>query len=172
MKYESDFDKKITFEEMQDSPISYLKNLDLASVFQISGRLYFFFEGWKKNKKRMSRAGYFLVVHNSAPYRLMEEDVAYGTVWKYTSSKKKTYKRKNGEYCKVYKLWGTPYIKEMNTRGTYSNFKEDIDGKLCQIMIITEDETIEIVNPNMDWVKYNPKRLKETLNSLIKEIQE
>jgi hypothetical protein len=52
----------------------------------------------------------------------------------------------------VHKLWGTPYLKEMNTRGTYSNFKEDTEGKLYQLMIITDDETIEIVNPNLEWI--------------------
>ena len=48
MKYKSDFDKNITFEEMPDTPISYLKNLDIASVFQIWGRLYFFSKARKK----------------------------------------------------------------------------------------------------------------------------
>jgi hypothetical protein len=98
----------------------------------------------------------------------MEEDVACGTVWKYLVSNK--FARglaKNPS--KVYRLWGTPYIKEMNTRGTYSDYKVDVKNKVFQIMIITEDETIEIVNPKMEWVKCNPKKFKDIMHNMIEK---
>lgn len=170
MKYRSSFDEKIFFEEAKDVPISYLKNLDLASIIKLGGYIYFFFEGWKINKSRKSRVGYYVNISSRSPYRLMEEDVAYGTVWKYTSSKKRKHTRKHGEYCKVYRLWGTPYIIEMNTRGTYSDYKEDVDNKVFQLMIITDDDTIEIVNPKkIEWVKYNPKNMKNIITGLVQK---
>ena len=56
------------------------------------------------------------------------------------------------------------------SRGTYSNFKEDNADKLYQLMTITDDVTIKIVDPNLEWIKYNPKKLKEAISSLIKDL--
>lgn len=48
MKYKSTVDESILFEELKDTPISYLDYLDLVSVLQVYGSLQFFFEGRKK----------------------------------------------------------------------------------------------------------------------------
>ena len=132
----------------------------------------FFFQGWKKNKSRKSYVGFYLKISFRTAYRIMQEEEAYSSIWKYTSSDKIKYSRQNGEYCKIYKLWGTPYIQEMNTSGIYSDFKEDVENKVFQIMIITDDETIEIVMPpEMEWVKYNPKKLKSVIVDLTQTLE-
>lgn len=100
----------------------------------------------------------------------MQEDEAYSSVWRYLGTKDPHWRPNKKGRCGVYRLYGTPYIKEMNKSGTYSNYKKDIDNKVFQIMIITEDETIEIVNPQeMEWVKYNYKNLKQTIINIIKK---
>lgn len=169
MKYQSSTDQNIFFEEAIEIPISALSGLSLSVVFQGGGNLCFFFEGWKENSSRRSRIGYYLSVRNLAPFRLMEEDVAYSTVWKYLRTDKPS-RKSNKKRCNVYRLWGTPYIKEMNVSGTYSDYKKDIGNKVFQIMIITDDETIELVMPKMEWIKYDPKKIKKVMTELLKKI--
>lgn len=168
MKYQSSINKKIFFEEVKDTPISYLKNLDLSAVIQLGGSRYLFFEGWKINKRRKSHVGYYAEV-GPGPFRSMEEHIAYGTIWKYLVSKK--YAR---GYAKnpstVFRLWGTPYITEMNTSGIFTDFEEDVENRVFQLMIITDNDTIEIVNPNrLKWVKCNPKKFKDVIINLTKK---
>jgi len=168
MKYQSTYDPNIFVEKAEDMPICCLDGLDLVSIFHRS-RPHFFFSGWKKNKNRKSHVGYYLKYYSLSPYRIMEEDAAHATVWKYLRDNKQ-YRRSSKGLCTTYRLWGTPYIKEMNTRGTYSDYKEDAKNKVFQLMIITDDETIEIIAPQkMKWVKYDPKKIKSILNDLIKK---
>lgn len=172
MKYQSDVDKKIFFEEFQDTPISYLRGLTLVSTLLWASDIYFFFKGWKINKKRKSYVGFYLKVSFRVAYRVMQEEEAYSSVWKYRSSKNAKYSRENGEYCKVHKLWKTPYLEEMNQSGIYSDFKADVDNKVFQIMIVTGDETIEIVMPpSMDWVKYRPRNIKNVITELVQKLE-
>lgn len=169
MKYQCKTNENIFFEEMKNTPISYLGGLTLVSVLSWAADVYFFFEGWQKNKARRSYVAFYLKISFRTAYRLMNEQEAYSSVWKYTSSDKASYRRQNGEYCKVAKLWGTPYIEEMNKSGIYSDYKKDVDKKVFQITIVTEEETIELVMPReMDWVKYNPKKVKEVIIDLVK----
>ncbi|MES2802967.1 MAG: hypothetical protein V4654_10780 [Bdellovibrionota bacterium] len=169
MKYKADVDSNIIFEDMQDTSISYLKNLELVSIFFWEAEIYFFFQGWKINKKRKSFVAHYLKVNYQTAYRVMQEQEAYSSVWKYTSSKKARYNRKNSQYCKVHKIWKTPYIEEMNRSGVYSDYKEDIENKVFQITIVTEDETIELVYPReMAWVKYPPKKINDIILEIMK----
>jgi hypothetical protein len=173
MKYQSAYNSEIFFEKIEDTPISYMESLRLNIILDIDGGgPYFFFSGWKKNKKRKSYISCYLKYRSLSPYRLMEEDVAHATVWNYLNARE-TYPASNKDHCRVYFLWGTPYIKEMNTRGTYSDYKQDIGNKVFQIMIITDDETLEIVDPhNMEWIKYNPKKMRDILTGFINNFEE
>lgn len=169
MKYQSTYDQNISFEHAKDAPICHLESLRFEAVLSIGGGgcPYFFFRGWKKNLKRRSYVGYYLKYHSLSPYRIMEEHVAYSTVWKYLYSEHQQDSPRTR--CRIYRLWGTPYIKEMNNSDIYSNFKEDTENKVSQLMIITDDETVEIVAPqNIEWVKYNPTQLKKIICDLVK----
>lgn len=164
MKYKSYVSKKISFEEIRDTPISYLKSLSLTSVLQIHGHIYFFFHGGTTDKIRSRLVGYYMKTDRWTPFRLMEEHVASSAVWKYKSSGKNTSKKQQPT---VYRLWGTPYIHEMNSSGIYSKFEKDSNNEVFQIMIITDDETIELINPRMQWFKYNPKNLETIFTNIV-----
>lgn len=172
MKDQSDFDKKIIFEEKRDTPISYLRGLTLVSTLLWASDVYFFFQGWKINKKRKSHVGFYLKISFRVAYRIMQEQEAYRSVWKYKSSNPAKYMRQNGESCKVHKLWKTPYIEEMNRSGIYSDYKADLDNKVFQVTNVTDDETIEIVMPPyMDWVKFKPGNIKKVIIGLVQKLE-
>ena len=48
MKYQSKLNKNIFFEEMQDTPISFLRGLTLVSMFLWAADVYFFFSRMEK----------------------------------------------------------------------------------------------------------------------------
>lgn len=170
MRYKSNIDKNITCEEWK-TPLKGADSLSLECVMQIGGDVYFFFY-WRKSKydkkrevfKTVKKKYVALRISYLCPYRLTEENISYGGVLKYLSGNNK---KKDQPYCYVYKLWNTPYIQEMDKGEWLSKLSRTGVIKrsdLHQVMILTDDQTIEFIsNWKPEWAEYNPQNFSKLL---------
>lgn len=159
--------KKVYFAKAE-TPISHAKQLNLEVIFHFGKFTHFVFRSKCKNE---SEKYHSLKVDRNAPHRVTEENLAYSSVLKYFKSTTSLSLSRSAK-CNVYVLWGTPYIQEMNFGGDLSNYKKGDAGEVFQIMIITEDEIVEFVAPQViQWKERESTNLENIITDLTKELE-
>lgn len=165
MKKQSLINKQIYFDTWK-TPIAHAVFLDLETVFQTIGNVYFFFQA--RDQKKISTF-FYLKVDRLTPYKLTEECIAFGNIWKYVQEKKTKSKVKR-QHIRTYQLWNTPYVKELDANLVLSSYAKTRDKNISQYMIRTDDETIELVARKFEWVQYEGFNTQDIMGKLIKEL--
>lgn len=165
MKKQSIVNKQIYF-DIWESPIKHAQYLDLEAVFQTTGDIYFFFHA--RDKKKLSTF-FYLKVDRLSPFKMTEECIAYGNIWKYVQDRKGKSKEKR-QLIRTYQLWNTPYIKELDANLILSGYVKKRDKNISQYMIRTDDETIEIVARKFEWIQYEGFNTLDIMTKLIKDL--
>lgn len=165
MKKQSIINKQVYF-DIWETPIVNASYLDLEAVFQTISDIYFFFQA--RDKKKLSTF-FYLKVDRLTPYKMTEECIAYGNIWKYVQEKKTKSKVKR-QYVRTYQLWNTPYIKELDANLILSGYAKRRDKNISQYMIRTDDETIELVARKFEWVQYEGFNTQDIMEKLIKDL--
>ena len=165
MKKQSILNKQVYFATWE-TPVKHTPYLDLEAVFQTGGHIYFFFHA--RNKKKLSTF-FYLKVDRLTPYKMTEECIAYGNIWKYVQAKKERSNVKR-HHIRTYQLWNTPYVKELDKNLVLSGYSKRRDKNISQYMIRTDDETIELVARSFVWIQYEGFNTQDIMEKLIKEI--
>jgi hypothetical protein len=165
VKKHSIINKQVLF-EVWDAPVVHAPYLDLETIFQTRSDIYFFFHA--RNKKKLSTF-FYLKVDRLTPFKMTEECIAYGNIWKYVREKKSKLKEKR-HYIRTYQLWNTPYVKELDANFVLSGYAKKRDKNISQYMIRTDDETIELVARKFEWVSYEGFNTQDIIEKLIKDL--
>jgi len=143
MKIKSEAGKNIYFEHWS-TPLDQAKAVWLETFLMIGNKMHFFF----RLEKGAPNITYVMSLSRGWPIRFTEEEHAIGCVAKYTVGKNDENiapVNSHGYQFKTWKLWGTQYIKEMDSNHALSDYKPRRNKNLFQHLIETQEEWIEFI---------------------------
>jgi hypothetical protein len=167
MKIKSKVSKSTYFEHWS-TPLDEAEWLSLNAVLQTNHNVNLFFQ----SEKRTQDKTYVMTFGRNWPYRLTEEEYAIGCIGKYfekPKGKPEPPKNRKGRRFRTWKLWGTQYIKDINTNHALSDYKPPKYKDIPQYLIITDDEWIEFICLGQpEWKIHKNMNMKKLISYYMK----
>jgi hypothetical protein len=161
MKIKSSAKKDILF-ACWDTPVMHNDQLWLLLALHLDMGTHFFFQRNYKSKKEL----YELILPGRESYRITDEGL--GIVRKYLRSEKQA-KTKEMNRCSTFKIWNTPYAKDIF--GSLPISKEELKAKeIFQYYIYTQNELIEFISLTApEWKLHKNTKLEKLVTKYMKE---
>ena len=158
------------YSERWKTPVSDIEyiNLGLSGVLQTITQTHFFLNSYYEIDKKIHVA----TIPRTYPYRLIEEEFAVTCISKYFIKKDSNgaHQKKMGRSPKpssTWKLWGTSFIQELDEgHSALSRNKNKKD--ICEYLIITSNEWIEIVDCEPTWEVHRNIKIEKLLEHYVK----
>ena len=162
---------KTTYFEHWSTPLDQAQSVWLITAVMSPNQMHliFSFEKGAPNIK------YVMSLGRGWPIRFTEEEYAVGCIEKYFEKQKKEPeppRNQKGQHFKTWKLWGTKYIKEINTNHAISDYKPPKYKNIPQYLIITQDEWIEFIGTcEPTWNIHKNASTQKLIKRYSKKIQ-
>ncbi|MEQ1665755.1 MAG: hypothetical protein ABL927_10305 [Bdellovibrionales bacterium] len=160
---------KDTYFEAWQTPLTEGENIWLSYMLLGRTNIYFFFKLYSDKFEKIN----VMTISRYCPFRLTEECQAEGYLTKYFNTDEKNpkliYKNSKGVPIATWKIWGTQYIKEIDSNFALSDYKEKHNPNIFQYFIRTQEEWIEFISSTPpDWAEFENKKINELIAEYIK----
>jgi hypothetical protein len=155
---------KDTYFEAWQTPLTEGENIWLTYMLLSSTKIHFFFKLYSDRFEKIN----VMSISRYCPFRLTEERQAEGFLTKYfyIDEKKSNQILKNlkGLPIATWKIWGTQFIKELDSNYSLSEYKKKHDPNIFQYLIRTQEEWIEFISSTPpEWVEFDNKNINELI---------
>ena len=157
--------KNVYFEKWH-TPIGRCQSLWLSATLQTIDSVYFFF----RLESDVAKDIHVMSFSRRHPYRMTDEDLAYGSIGKYLAPLHPK-KERDSKFHHTYKLWGTNLIEDLDQFKVLSDYKKKRDKNIFEYLIITQDEWIEfILYPHEpDWKVFHDVKIDTLVDYYLKK---
>lgn len=132
--------KKGIFFEKWKTPVTSVQSLWVQGILHTAGATHFCLTVDKKKDVHL------FSIAKREPYRVYDEDHNC-FIWKYLEPNRSLKKKRTvPQIWRTWKIWNTPFIKEMDKGYYLSNYAKKRDPEIFQYLIVTQDEYIEFIS--------------------------
>jgi hypothetical protein len=147
------------------TPLSNGGKIKLESTLRTSRYIHFFFTLEKEEYKKI-----YVMSASNRTFRVLDPAAGKISVGKYFDGNgDKKGKTTMSPTYPTWKLWETNLINELDANLELCCFTPESHKDICEYLVITEDEWIEIIDSKPDWRSYSDIEIGKLLEHYVKK---